>query len=631
MPQYTLPLDALRRVAKVHGGHPLEIVGGGGGAPHNILDGVTHPDSVLQAVSVGSLIFGNNTPLWDELVRVVPGANLRNVLGLDAGDTVPAWKALLDAVNPAAIALAASPGVSLIASHRDHIHDHPIFGGGDLHTEYVGHADITPAEGFVRKTGAGAYTAHKSNLNSAADPGVNDDAAAGYSVGSVWINTTLDKVWQCVDSTNGAAVWKDLSTQGGGSGSKIEDADADTKVDVEEAPDEDVIRMDAAGTERFVLQNTSPHLSIIGDLAISNFAAFGALASIENTAAVQHIINVQDSLDATAAAAAYFKVVGAKATGVQVVYGVAGAAEGGGAAPIQYIYGLLFSATWAAPVGTTAYELSGINVQVASTAAGLGDINIARGLHVATGADWAGAKPTALIGVDIDSIAGAGVGEVCGLRIADQVATTVRLLELGPATPYLRLIGGADSAAGSTNMYLKEAATLKQVNVWAGHLVLDDAPARPDYCMVYRTTEQVIPSGAVTTVVWEAEIADTSGMWSIGDPSYVVIQEAGLYLVQAQAVWNAVGSTDHRLYSLFYLRGADAYNIATVQNYNVDVATDRDVGAVVSCFVDLQVGDKVYFAVRQYSGANLNLQEWTAAPPAYWRPWLQVLLVRQAP
>ncbi len=97
----------------------------------------------------------------------------------------------------------------------------------DLPAEAIVDGDFTPAEGFMHKTGAGTYTAHKSNLASAADPAVTDDAAAGYSVGSLWINTTLDKVFQCVDSTNGAAVWKDLSTGSGDMTKAVYDPNAD--------------------------------------------------------------------------------------------------------------------------------------------------------------------------------------------------------------------------------------------------------------------------------------------------------------------------------------------------------------------------------------------------------------------
>ena len=43
-------------------------LGGAGGVSHTILDGSTHTDTVAQIVSRGSLIYGNSTPKWDELV-----------------------------------------------------------------------------------------------------------------------------------------------------------------------------------------------------------------------------------------------------------------------------------------------------------------------------------------------------------------------------------------------------------------------------------------------------------------------------------------------------------------------------------------------------------------------------------
>jgi len=76
-------------------------------------------------------------------------------------------------------------------------------------------------EGFVRQTGAGEYVAHKSNFVAVVDPVGNDDVNAGYSVASLWFNMVLGRVWQCIDASAGAAVWKDLSTQGlvpGGAG-----------------------------------------------------------------------------------------------------------------------------------------------------------------------------------------------------------------------------------------------------------------------------------------------------------------------------------------------------------------------------------------------------------------------------
>ncbi len=54
------------------------------------------------------------------------------------------------------------------------------------------------------------------NHEDAGDPGVNDDDSVAFDVGSRWTNTTLGKVWFCVDITIGAAVWKDVSTPGAG-------------------------------------------------------------------------------------------------------------------------------------------------------------------------------------------------------------------------------------------------------------------------------------------------------------------------------------------------------------------------------------------------------------------------------
>ncbi|KKM97292.1 hypothetical protein LCGC14_1169560 [marine sediment metagenome] len=47
-------------------------------------------------------VAANDTPAWDELVIAVPAANVRNVLGINNGETTPTWKTALDATNPAA-------------------------------------------------------------------------------------------------------------------------------------------------------------------------------------------------------------------------------------------------------------------------------------------------------------------------------------------------------------------------------------------------------------------------------------------------------------------------------------------------------------------------------------------------
>jgi hypothetical protein len=51
----------------------------------------------------------------------------------------------------------------------------------------------------------------KNNVDATVDPIATNDSSEGYSVNSIWINTTDDKAFICVDATQGAAVWKNIS------------------------------------------------------------------------------------------------------------------------------------------------------------------------------------------------------------------------------------------------------------------------------------------------------------------------------------------------------------------------------------------------------------------------------------
>lgn len=75
----------------------------------------------------------------------------------------------------------------------------------DVNRLYIGDSSVNKLLGVLENVGASAA------------PGSGDDAADGYSPGSRWIDTTADKVYICVDSSVGAAVWKEVN--GGGSAS----------------------------------------------------------------------------------------------------------------------------------------------------------------------------------------------------------------------------------------------------------------------------------------------------------------------------------------------------------------------------------------------------------------------------
>lgn len=53
----------------------------------------------------------------------------------------------------------------------------------------------------------GTYN-NKNNFIATTDPGSGDDTGDGYLVGSLWLNTQLDRLWICTDNTSTTAVWK---------------------------------------------------------------------------------------------------------------------------------------------------------------------------------------------------------------------------------------------------------------------------------------------------------------------------------------------------------------------------------------------------------------------------------------
>lgn len=61
--------------------------------------------------------------------------------------------------------------------------------------------------GPLTRTGAGAYAVLQHNLAAAVPPAVTDDSAAGYAVGSLWVDTVGANTYICVNAGVGVAVW----------------------------------------------------------------------------------------------------------------------------------------------------------------------------------------------------------------------------------------------------------------------------------------------------------------------------------------------------------------------------------------------------------------------------------------
>ncbi|MCG8547555.1 MAG: hypothetical protein MJE12_25435 [Alphaproteobacteria bacterium] len=119
-------------------------------------------------------------------------------------------------------------------------------------------SDLSEAEGFMRKTGAGAYEAIKTNLGATTDPGTGNDNTQGYAVGSRWINVTLDKEFVALDVSTGAAVWKETTGAGGGGAGDV--------VGPGSATDNALARFDTATGK--LLQNSNATLDDAGLLDV---------------------------------------------------------------------------------------------------------------------------------------------------------------------------------------------------------------------------------------------------------------------------------------------------------------------------------------------------------------------------
>jgi hypothetical protein len=78
---------------------------------------------------------------------------------------------------------------------------------------------------------ASAGDVPKVNFAATASPTTGDDSADGYSVGSIWIDTTNDRIFKCVDATEGAAVWIELGNNGVTRSIVWQVVDADTAVE----------------------------------------------------------------------------------------------------------------------------------------------------------------------------------------------------------------------------------------------------------------------------------------------------------------------------------------------------------------------------------------------------------------
>jgi len=234
------------------------------------------------------------------------------------------------------------------------------------------------------------------------------------------------------------------------------DADTDTGIQVEEGADDGIIRFDIEGVGNLMTLQA-------GGLDLNLHSAFGPDASL----AVNILMDIQEA-NIGYAGANY---------GIYEDVGYAGDLDGCSlygfyqfvrnntvsAGAMSSLYGLFFQVSHQSPQGLL--NMYGVMGKLASTVAGSGAVST--GIALYASALFSGAKPATVHGLLIDStkLGVNGVTTYYGVNVADAGTTvTSYLLNIGvQASPYLRVIGGAAPAANQTNVYIKEQATVRQV------------------------------------------------------------------------------------------------------------------------------------------------------------------------
>lgn len=183
---------------------------GGGVAAHAILDGSVHTDSVADGVTRGSLIYGNATPNWDELV--VGGDN--TFLSSDGTDV--SWKSLGVWTTPGfnAADFTANGAMTWTVEAGDVITYAYIIIGKTMYVNY--YISLTTVGGTLNNALQIAIPASKVSANNNVTLGVTRDNGGPNTTSLVIIGagTTVISVYHQVPAVNWSAATNTTSVFG---------------------------------------------------------------------------------------------------------------------------------------------------------------------------------------------------------------------------------------------------------------------------------------------------------------------------------------------------------------------------------------------------------------------------------
>jgi len=186
------------------------------GTDLSVANGGTGASSQLGARANLGLTIGTNVQAHSVILQAISSASISGVpadrmfytSGLDAISLATITGAGRDLLDDATIAdQRTTLGLGSLAILNTINNGN--WSGSDLSVANGGTGTSTlEVDGIMVGNGGSAVKTLKSEFNQAVDPAVSNDITQGYSVGSRWVNTTLDKEFVCLDTSTGAAVWR---------------------------------------------------------------------------------------------------------------------------------------------------------------------------------------------------------------------------------------------------------------------------------------------------------------------------------------------------------------------------------------------------------------------------------------
>ncbi len=214
----------------------------------------------------------------------------------------------------------------------------------------------------------------------------------------------------------------------------------------------DILR-DSGGNERLTLATSSPHLKATGEAQVTDRLGIAVAPDAD------YLVRIVD--DRAAGSYTSYGIgldVGAAPTNTfGTVVGVFGFARHKGSGTLGTVRGLDFQAVIDSAATASNMIADGVRMRAVTPSSGPASIAVIVGANI-------GCSPYMAVstvnGVQVANSGGGSVTTVHGVKIEDQTqGTNRRCLEVGPTTPYLRVLGGFSAAANQTPLYISEGAT----------------------------------------------------------------------------------------------------------------------------------------------------------------------------